>query len=144
MLLATTNISVKKCISHLLAIISICLILLTACHKDSGGGGQRNIGDNPDSIRNVITHSLIDSLRKWGMNIYDGKTPPIVAGIYDMDPDSCIFDNWQPKDNLGNRQGVIIPSYIYQFTKQDNTRMTIRFDRKLDQGGGDAASNTLG
>ena len=125
------------------ALVLISLFLLPACHKDNGGGTQSSVGNPVDSIRNHITQTMLDSLKKFGMHIYDGKTPPIVAGIYHLDRDSCVFDNVPKTDTPLYEQGRIIDSYKYRFSKQDNATQTIRFDRK-DDNGLDAASNSLG
>lgn len=131
-----------KIITPMLAVILISSSFFCACKKNNSGGGQNNNSYSPDSIRNLVSQSLIDSLKKWGMQIYDGKTPPDVAGIYHLDPDSCIFDN-APNDSADNQKGLTISPYKYRFSKQDNSTQAILVDRK-DDSGIDVASNSEG
>ncbi|MES2111125.1 MAG: hypothetical protein V4577_20390, partial [Bacteroidota bacterium] len=41
----------------------------------------------------IITPAIIDSLKKDGLKINDGLTPPAVEGNYFFSPDYCTYDN---------------------------------------------------
>lgn len=121
----------------------ICIALLfgsalPACKK-SGGSNNGNPGNNfSDSIRSIIPQPIIDSLRKWGLDINDGKTPPAIAGIYLLSPDSCEFDN-----SGYNTAGEIYDDYKIRFSQQDNTQLSIRVDRKDVGSDSDYASDSV-
>lgn len=111
--------------------------LLQACKKS--GGGDSTTGNNfSDSIRSIISQPIIDSLRKWGLNINDGNTPPSVTGIFLLHPDSCIFDN-----SGYNTAGEIYDDYKIRFSQQNNSKLTIRVDRKDVGSDADNASDSI-
>ena len=102
-------------------IIAGLLALAAACKKEH---------DNDDTgfsndIKNFVPQHVIDSMRAWGMELHEGKNPPSINGIYNFQPNLCVFDN----SNF-NRQGTFFDNYRYRFRDQDNSQLTIALDYK--------------
>ena len=79
----------------------------------------------PTPISNIVSQSMVDSLRAAGTNVYEGTTPPIVNGIYLMSPDSCVYDN-----SPGNFTGALFADYKFRFSNQDNSLFTLTVEQK--------------
>jgi len=94
-------------------------VLLTACKKDK----KTNPNALPPIVNTIVTQAQIDTLKKHGAVINEGTTPPTVSGTYLMSPDICSFDN--SGSNFG---GQTFDDYAYEFSKQNNSKFTIRID----------------
>ncbi len=104
------------------AILIVGFISLLSCKKDAKVNPAETF---PAPISNLITNSMVDSLRNAGGTIFSGTTPPIVNGIYLMSPDSCVFDN-----SPGNFAGTLFADYKFRFTNQNNNTFTLNVDQK--------------
>lgn len=104
-------------------------IVLYSCKKE-----KKKINGFSDEIIKIISQKDIDSLRKWGMTIYEGKTPPNIEGTYYLNDLNCIFDNSQTPE-LGKGWS----GYHYRFYDQDSKKLTVSVDSESDSGQ-DAAS----
>ncbi|HTJ11245.1 MAG TPA: hypothetical protein VL547_04450 [Dinghuibacter sp.] len=119
-----------KQITFILAISLFTLSLLPACKKNGGPGNTTPTGDTQgnnfsDSIKNIIPEPIIDSLRSWGMTIYDGQQPPALSGSYLVHIDSCIFDNAGT-----NMAGRLFDQYQYTFSDENQSNLSIRVATK--------------
>lgn len=108
-------------------LLTICVISMTftSCKKDKDNNPVIDTTVFPTPISNLVPQSMIDSLRAAGTNVYAGTTPPIVNGIYLMQPDSCVYDN-----SPGNFTGTLFSDYKFRFSNQDNNLFTILVDQK--------------
>ncbi len=74
--------------------------------------------DLSQDIQNIITEEQIDLLEKEGFEIYEGKTPPKVEGVYLLNTNYCEFDS-------NNYQDWYTSHYLYKFYNQDENNNTI-------------------
>ncbi len=106
--------------------VSIFTIVLSGCKK----GKNTTTKDEEvftKEILNIIPKETIDSLRKWGMVINEGKTPPNLEGSYYTNNSNCFFDN-SSFVHLGKWRG----NYTYKFYNQNNDDLTVAIDYKID------------
>lgn len=101
----------------LLTILFGCII--TSCKKEK----KEDVFPTP--IANIISQSMIDSIRAAGATVHSGTSPAIVNGIYFMHPDSCIYDN-----SPANFRGTLFTDYKFRFSNQDNNLYTILVEQK--------------
>ncbi|HTN47692.1 MAG TPA: hypothetical protein VL098_15185 [Flavipsychrobacter sp.] len=90
-----------------------------------------------EEINSIISQQLMDSLRKKGMVIYNGKTPPIVNGVYLVNPYTLVSP-YGPSD--GWDVGHVISDYKYKM--YDQTAGDVKIDYK--QIGGSDEGNGVG
>ena len=69
-----------KLLKLLALILFTGLTLFTSCKKDAVPANNTP-GDFPAAISKIVSAALMDTLKKAGMTIYPGSTPPIVNGI---------------------------------------------------------------
>lgn len=100
--------------------------------------------DNSDSsglsqdIKNFVPETVIDSMRSWGFNINEGKTPPAINGVYSLSKNYCTFDN-----SGFDEADTYFADYHYKFQDQDNSKLTINLNYKVvNSTGSDTASGT--
>ncbi len=105
--------------------VSLFSFTISSCKKDKNDNPVIDNTVFPTSISNIVPQSMIDSLRAAGSNIYAGTTPPIVNGIYLMQPDSCVYDN-----SPGNFTGTLFSDYKFRFSNQDNNLFTVLVEQK--------------
>ena len=105
-----------------LLLFFIVSLFLSACKKENITTPKETF---PTPINSFITQGMIDSLRLAGLTINPGTKPPIVNGIYFMQPDSCTFDN-----SPFNSAGTLYSDYKFKFTNQDNTAFTVTVAQK--------------
>lgn len=75
------------------------------------------------NIRNIISQEYIDSLRKWGVIIHPGQTPPgNLNGIYRFAPTTCSH-RWSAADHY--YIGQVIDDYKYRFANQTADAITV-------------------
>ena len=118
----------------LLAVAMLIILACTSCHKASTVTPVTTgaLGSNyPTVLNTIVTPAQIDTLKKHGLVINDGTTPPVVNGIYYLSPDSCIYDN------SSANAGKIFSGYQYQFLNQDNTKYTLTVNYSNAIVGGD-------
>lgn len=108
--------------SQFLFSILIIATFIIACKKEETKTPTPSF---PTPISNIVSQSMIDSLRAAGTNVYEGTTPPIVNGIYLMSPDSCVYDN-----SPGNFAGTLFADYKFRFSNQDNSLFTLTVEQK--------------
>lgn len=99
----------------------IILCTVVSCKKDA----QKNKDSFPTPIANIISQSMIDSIRAAGATVYSGTSPAVVNGIYLMHPDSCIYDN-----SPANFRGTLFTDYKFRFSNQNNSLYTILVEQK--------------
>jgi len=90
------------------------------------------LGDNyPTILNSIVTSDMIDTLKKHGLVINAGTTPPIVDGVFLLAPDLCIYDNGAPS------AGKLFTNYEYQFLNQDNSKytLTVNYSNAIVSGG---------
>ena len=109
---------------NIAAVIFLGLITMQSCKKSDSASNNNNDAF-PTVIANIAPGSMIDSLRNTGALVYGGSTPPIVNGIYFMQPDSCVYDN-----SPGNFTGTLFSDYKFRFSNQNNTAFTIGVEQK--------------
>lgn len=63
---------------------AIVMLFVTACKKDQAGPSDEEI--LTDKIEDIIPAQYLDTLKKLGLTINLGTTPPDVQGIYDFKP----------------------------------------------------------
>lgn len=61
--------------------IAIAIIFLSSCKKD-GGENDKIV----EEIQNILPKEYIDSLTAHGLTLHEGKTPPVINGIYNFEP----------------------------------------------------------
>ncbi len=121
----------------------LCFSLIPGCKKSNAGPGTpantdsttaSTTGNNfSDSIKNIVPQPIIDSLRSWGMTIYDGQQPPTLSGSYLVVTDSCVFDN-----SGYNEAGRLFDEYQYTFSAENLSKLTITLSAKaIDDPNGD-------
>lgn len=115
---------------NVLYLVFIIGLTFSSCKKSNDTGGTTPPDTFPTPISNIVSQSMVDSLRARGVVINDGTTPPIVNGIYFMHPDSCTYDN-----SPGNTAGSIYSDYKFRFSSQDNSKYTVTVDQKTSPGG---------
>jgi hypothetical protein len=118
-----TNLIAKTVIAALLI-----PVLLSGCKKDKKVTPKDEEVFTKE-ILNIIPKATIDTLREWGMVINEGKTPPNLVGSYYTNNSNCFFDN-SNFQKLGKWRG----NYTYKFYDQDNEKLTINIDYKIDSG----------
>lgn len=74
----------------------------------------------PTVLNSIVTPDMIDTLKKHGLVINAGTTPPVVDGVFLQAPDICIYDNATPAN-----AGKLFTNYEYQFLNQDNSKYTV-------------------
>lgn len=96
---------------------------------------KKNKSGLSDKIQSIISEALVDSLKKRGMVIHEGSTPPIVEGIYLLSPNELTSnfgpgDSWQP--------GRIIDDYKHKFYDQsgDEVKKDYKSSTGSDVGAG--------
>lgn len=97
-------------------------VLLFSCKKGSESNDDTGLSQD---IKNFVPQSVIDSMRNWGMVINEGKTPPVISGIYNFTRNVCVFDN-----SGYNQTGDYFADYRYRFHDQNNEKLTISLDYK--------------
>jgi hypothetical protein len=108
------------------------VLILSSCKKSSTTSDSTTIINLPAPISNIVSQSMIDSLKAVGVAIHEGTTPPVVNGIFLMHPDSCIYDN-----SPGQFTGLLFDDYKFKFTDQNNSLFTLSVAQK------DVVSGTL-
>jgi hypothetical protein len=120
-----------KSTPYLIFIFFAWVVIFASCKKSSTSTPLK-IDTLPTPISNIVSQSMIDSLKAAGATVYEGTTPPTLNGIFLMHPDSCIYDN-----SPGQFKGQLFDDYKFDFTDQNNTLFTISVAQK------DMASGTL-
>jgi len=102
------------------------IAILSSCKKDKTTTTTSIINATlPAPISNIVSQSMIDSLKAAGADIHEGTTPPILNGIFLMHPDSCIYDN-----SPGHFTGQLFDDYKFRFSGQNNSLYTITVEQK--------------
>lgn len=103
---------------YYLVFLAVLFCVLSCSKKHDNDGLSQD-------IKNFVPQAVIDSMRKWGLMIYEGKTPPTVAGIYNFSRNYCTFDN-----SGFNRANTYFSDYRLRFRDQNNSELTIALDYK--------------
>ena len=120
-----------KSTSNLFLLFFASIVIFASCKKSSTSTPVTT-NTLPPPISNIVSQSMIDSLKAAGATVYEGTTPPALSGIFLMHPDSCTYDN-----SPGQFKGQLFDDYKFDFTNQNNSLFTITVAQK------DMASGTL-
>jgi len=115
-----------------LFLLFVTTVLIFASCKKSSTNTTTTTLTLPAPISNIVSQSMIDSLKAVGATIHEGTTPPTLNGIFLMHPDSCIYDN-----SPGQFTGQLFDDYKFDFSNQNNSLFTITVAQK------DVASGVL-
>lgn len=121
------------------ALLLACALIIGACKKDKKDDNTPTgpLGPNyPQILNTIVTPAIIDTLKKQGMVINDGTTPPAINGIFLFSPAYCTFDN-----SGANRKGSYFDDYKLQFKDQNTSQYTVNFSYKDVSNGNDNASD---
>jgi hypothetical protein len=123
---------------NILAFVMLLLtgLVIVSCKKNTGDDKDDNNGFSED-IKRFVPAAVIDSMRKWGLAINEGKIPPVIEGIYDFKPNYCIHDN-----SGYNREGSYFLDYRLRFRAQNNQNLTVSLDFKSLGAAIDTATGT--
>ena len=113
-----------KSTPYLIFIFFAWVVIFASCKKSSTSTPLK-IDTLPTPISNIVSQSMIDSLKAAGATVYEGTTPPTLNGIFLMHPDSCIYDN-----SPGQFKDQLFDDYKFDFTDQNNTLFTISVAQK--------------
>ncbi len=104
----------------IIAAAAVCLCFFSACKKNTEGSSNLSA-----DITNFVPAAVIDSMRAWGLAVNEGKTPPVITGIYNISPNICTYDN-----SGANAVNATFSDYHFRFHDQDNNKLTISVDYK--------------
>lgn len=113
-------------------------VLFVACKKEkkdeipTGPLGPKY----PMVINNVITPEILENLKKNGMTVNSGTTPPSINGVFLFSPVYCSFDN-----SGSNLQGTYFNNYKIQFKNQNTTDYSVSMEYKDVSSGTDSGSD---
>lgn len=135
-----------KSLFKLSSLLLLFPLLFLACKKEkkdetpTGPLGPKY----PMVVNNVITPEILESLKKNGMTINSGTTPPSINGVFLFSPAYCTFDN-----SGNSRQGTYFNDYKVQFKNQNTTDYTVSMEYKelsngTDKGGDNNATYISG
>jgi len=98
---------------------------LLSCKKDNGNEEEVILTKEEiltDKIEDVIPDKYLDSLKKWGLLINPGTTPPNLLGTFQVKPISL------KKSSLPNEKpGKTFVDAMFQVKNQNNDTYTIDF-----------------
>jgi hypothetical protein len=86
-------------------------------------GIATSVNGHTADINSIISQQYIDELKRLGVPVYSGVTPPTVSGIYNVSPYALKGSNIST-DNIGN----VYDDMIIQFSQQDLSKLTIQID----------------
>ena len=119
-----------------LLLLVVSALGLASCRKTDEPGYRYNL---PAGVQRIVPADLIDTLRRKGMIIHEGVTPPALDGVFRLSP--CeLLTPYGPEDTW--RRGKVIPDYKYRFYDQSADKLAIKIDNK--QPAGNDASQGLG
>ncbi len=104
-----------------------------SCKKDDPNAGFS------DEIKNIVPSEVIAAIRKQGMKIYEGKTPPKIEGVY-LFSDNVLSASSIEDDEIGD----IYADYRYQFYEQDQTSLAVKTSFRGYNSKGKVISEGLG
>lgn len=127
-----------KTLHKLTALVLVFPLLLTACKKDKKSDTPDGpLGPNfPQIINTIVTPEVLDNLKRDGMVINDGLTPPTINGIFLFSPNYCTFDNSTP-----SRKGNRFDDYKLKFADQNTAKYSVSFTYKGVQESQNVASD---
>lgn len=110
-----------------LLIIALSLVaFLDSCDKCECATPENETVGFSDEIRNIVPQSIIDDLRKNGMEIHEGKVPPNISGAYLFSP--LILT--KPVDIYDAEVGTEFISEKYKFYNLSNQNQVLSIDTK--------------
>lgn len=107
--------------------------LTISCKKDDPNDGFS------DEIKKIVPSEVITAMRKQGMNIYEGKTPPQIEGIYLMS-ENILTGSSLEADDIGKAYA----DYNYQFYEQDESTLSVKVNFKGYDSDGDLIDQASG
>jgi hypothetical protein len=121
-----------KNLRKLSALLLLFPVMMVACKKDKKDDVPTGpLGPNfPQIVNTVITPEILEQLKKNGMVINGGTTPPNINGVFLFSPAYCIFDN-----SGANRKDTYFSDYKLQFKNQNTSDYTVAMAYK-DVGSG--------
>lgn len=132
-----TKTNTMKNLKQLLALLLLFSLMMGACKKNKDDEPTGPLGTTfPQVLNNIITPAIIDSLKKNGMTINSGTTPPNINGIFLFSPTYCTFDN-----SGSNRAGTYFNDYKLQFKNQNTQDYTVGMAYKNASGSSDSGGD---
>ncbi|MFW0717837.1 hypothetical protein [Pedobacter sp. N23S346] len=135
-----------KSLLKLSSLLLLFPLLFVACKKENKDETPTGpLGPKyPQVINNVITPEILESLKKNGMTVNSGTTPPTINGVFLFSPAYCSFDN-----SGNNLQGRYFNDYKLQFKNQNTNEYTVSMEYKdvsdgTDSGGDNNATYISG
>lgn len=127
-----------KNLQKLFALLLLFPLLMVACKKDKKDDTPTGpLGPNfPQVINTIITPAILEDLKKNGMTINSGTTPPNINGMFLFSPAYCTFDN-----SGGNRKDTYFNDYKLQFKNQNTTDYTVSMAYKEAEDGSDTGGD---
>jgi hypothetical protein len=111
-----------------LLILVVSALGLASCRKTDEPGYRYNL---PAGVQRIVPADLIDTLRRKGMIIHEGVTPPALDGAFRASPYELLTP-YGPEDAW--RRGKVIPDYKFRFYDQSDDRLAIKMDKKQPLG----------
>ena len=105
----------------LLAIVSLLGLASPGCKKAED---DLTKGFSPE-IQRIVPKEVIDTMRKYGMVIHQGRKPPKTEGIY-LFSENILVGSSQRGDTKGRKYA----DYRYRFYEQDDKALTIKVSAK--------------
>lgn len=121
---------------NLLYLLMVPCLIIASCKKDSNKKNNPLGSSYPVDLNKIVTPEIVASLKLHGLIINSGLTPPVINGIYHLNPDSCIYD-----DSGNDATGEIFNSYKLRFGNQNNSNSSIAFDYQSTAEEGDFGSD---
>lgn len=120
---------------HYLPFLLLLLVLLTNCSKDDNTPSASKVNQEglTSDITELVPQVILDEMRRLGMPIYGGETPPDLEGSYLASPFILVASN-RPDDRPGNK----FRDYELTLSNQDNEKLRINLDyvHSLESGTG--------
>lgn len=108
------------------------LSCLSACNSATGDDPPRTI---QDSIRAFLTPAMMDTLKKYGMPIHEGNTPPNIEGMFYANSQRLKGSNVSsdaPNKTFRNMS-------IRLFGQTADQRVSMEYDQTVEKGSGTGA-----
>lgn len=103
-------------------------------------GNELRANGLTDDINNLVPQSIIDELRRLGMPINSGYTPPTINGIFSFSPNIMVNTNIVDDFEIGS----IFGSMRVQFSSQNNTAFTVNIEYVEVNSSGTILSTSVG
>lgn len=100
--------------------------------------GSINPWGEDNNIESVIPPTILDKMKPY-IPVHDGVNPPIINGVYLIDPMATVYCEDQGQG--GYDPGKIVISTIVKFSNQNNSRLSLDYAEKSVSGSSDGTGN---